>query len=272
MTAKLVAEITAAGAPATGFVNERKLYDVAGQVDEHIDVLRIWTEAGLELGNHTFSHPSLNRTALADFKADVLRGETVTRMLDAEQQHPFRYFRHPFLHTGSSLEDKHDFEAFLTAHGYTIAPVTIENVDWMFAAVYERAVTAGDEERKQRVAAAYLQFTEAQFAFFEDATLKLFGRPIRHVLLLHANELNADYFVAVAGIMAARGYSFVTLEEALRDPAYDHGDLWAGPSGPSWVFRWDHHERTEMDAPGRIDWRAEPTPPDWIQQAYENGG
>ena len=36
MTAKLVAEITAAGAPATGFVNERKLYDVAGQVDEQV--------------------------------------------------------------------------------------------------------------------------------------------------------------------------------------------------------------------------------------------
>ncbi len=272
MTDRLVAEITAAGVPAVGFVNEQKLYNVVGEVDGRIEVLRTWTRAGLELGNHTFSHPSLNTTPLVEFKADVLRGEAVSHMLDDERQLPFRYFRHPFLRTGSSLEDRHDFEAFLAAHGYTVAPVTIETVDWMFAAVYERAVTAGDEARRQQVAAAYLQFTEAQFAYFEDATLELFDRPIPHVLLLHANELNADYFAAVVGIMEARGYAFVTLEEALHDPAYDHDDVWSGGAGPSWVFRWDHYERTEMGASRRTAWRAEPAPPDGIQQAYETGG
>ena len=50
------------GIPAIGFVNENKLH-----VDESVDAARVrllelWLDAGLELGNHTFSHPDLHRS------------------------------------------------------------------------------------------------------------------------------------------------------------------------------------------------------------------
>jgi hypothetical protein len=43
--------------------------------------LNLWLENGLELGNHTFAHTSLNRVPLQTWQEDVERGETVTRML-----------------------------------------------------------------------------------------------------------------------------------------------------------------------------------------------
>ena len=43
-----------------GFVNEKKLYK-PGEVDERIKALQMWLDSGFELGNHTFSHMSLNQ-------------------------------------------------------------------------------------------------------------------------------------------------------------------------------------------------------------------
>ena len=49
------------GMPAVGFVNESKLYR-EGQVDARIALLRAWRDGGVELGNHTLSHPSSKDT------------------------------------------------------------------------------------------------------------------------------------------------------------------------------------------------------------------
>jgi len=86
--------------PAIGFVNERKLQP-GGSVDpRRVALLQQWLDAGLELGNHTFSHTDLHRASVQVFQRDVLEGEKVTRRLLAAKGNTPRYFRHPFLHTG----------------------------------------------------------------------------------------------------------------------------------------------------------------------------
>ncbi len=100
---KLVESIIRHKIPAVGFVNERRLY-VRGETDARIALLRMWLDAGLELGNHTFSHLQIDHSSLADYKEDVIRGETVTRMLLGEKGMKLRYFRHPQLRTGPTLE------------------------------------------------------------------------------------------------------------------------------------------------------------------------
>jgi len=77
---KLVEGITRHNIPAVGFVNESKLY-APGETDMRVALLRMWLDAGLELGNHTFSHIQIDRSSLADYQEDVIRGETVTRLL-----------------------------------------------------------------------------------------------------------------------------------------------------------------------------------------------
>ena len=90
--------------PAIGFVNEGKLYPAGELVSERVGMLRAWTESGFELGNHSYSHPDINTTPLGEYQADVLAGERVTReLLSAVGREP-RFFRHPFLHAGTSLE------------------------------------------------------------------------------------------------------------------------------------------------------------------------
>lgn len=238
ITKKLLASITANKIPAIGFVNENKLYG-DGQLDAaRVALLQQWLDSGLELGNHTFSHPDLHRTPLDAFKANVVRGEEMTSRLLRQKGMRLRYFRHPFLHTGADLETKRKFEEFLQTRGYRVAPVTVDNSEWIFAAAYARAAERGDKEMMRRVAAAYVPYMESMFDYYERQSIALFGREIKHVLLLHANALNADYFGELAQMMKRRGYNFITLDEALVDKAYASPDSYTGRGGITWLHRW----------------------------------
>jgi peptidoglycan/xylan/chitin deacetylase (PgdA/CDA1 family) len=84
LTRTLLDAVRRHGIPAIGFVNEGRLFVDGGEADDvagRTGLLPMWLDAGLELGNHTFSHRDLNTMQLAAFQADVLRGETVTRAL-----------------------------------------------------------------------------------------------------------------------------------------------------------------------------------------------
>jgi len=113
MTTKLLAILKQQNIPAVGFVNEQKVYKW-GEVDERIRALSMWLDAGFELGNHTFSHPSLNQVGIQEFEDNVIQGESVLRLLLAQHKMKLRYFRHPYLDTGRDLRTKLDVDAFLT--------------------------------------------------------------------------------------------------------------------------------------------------------------
>jgi peptidoglycan/xylan/chitin deacetylase (PgdA/CDA1 family) len=263
MTDKLTAVIQARHIPVVGLVNERQLY-VPGEMDARVALLNMWLERGAELGNHTFSHPSLNKIPLEDFEDDLIRGENVTRMLLARRGMKLRYFRYPFLHTGPTLEVKRDFEEFLGRHHYTNAPVTLENSDWLFSALYTKAKLGSDKEMAARISAAYLAYTVKQFDFLEKLAAEVLGYEPRQVMLLHANWLNADHLNEILDIMQKRGYRFVTLERALGDKAYTLPDTYTGPMGANWIERWANSKGMGM----RV--KDEPDPPEFIMKMYKD--
>ena len=238
ITIKLLTTMTRNKIPVVGFVNESKLYRDNKLDPKRVALLRQWLDAGLELGNHTFSHRSLHSIPLAEYESDVLRGEKVLRQLTTAKHAKLRYFRHPFLHTGRSLELRQEFESFLHTHGYTIAPVTIDNSEWIFARAYDNARDANDRAAMEQIAEAYVPYMEAYVAHFENLSEKLFGRDIKQVLLLHANSINADHFGDLVAMLKSRGYEFITLAEALTDSAYQSPDTTIGAWGISWIDRW----------------------------------
>jgi peptidoglycan/xylan/chitin deacetylase (PgdA/CDA1 family) len=236
MNRKLVRGVVAHRIPALGFVVEGRLCE--RRRDALPDLLSIWLDAGLELGNHSFSHFDLNTSPLAMYQADVIRGEATTRRLLKQRGKRLTYFRHPFLHAGKDLATKTAFERFLAERGYRIAPVTIDNQEWVFAEVYGMAKERGDSATARLVADAYLSYMDEVFDFFEKLSVTVAGYEIRQVLLLHVNPLNADHFDALVRMMQRRGYAFISLDRALEDPAYRLPDSYAGPKGLSWLHRW----------------------------------
>lgn len=239
LSATLLHRLVESGVPAVGFVNEGKLHASDGPDPEGVGILEDWLAAGMELGNHSYSHASLNRMPLADFEQDVVRGEVVTKRLMAAQGKSLRYFRHPFLHVGANAGVRADFEKFLAGRGYVVAPVTINSAEWTFAAAYDRAARQGDKEAMRQVAEAYVPYMEQAFANVEQRSIDLFGYEIKQVLLLHANALNAECMGELAAMLRRRGYAFVTLDEALQDRAFATHNAYAGSEGISWLEQWE---------------------------------
>ena len=253
---RLVATLDRAGAHATGFVNEDKLRGS----DDRVALLELWLDRGLDLGNHTWGHPDLHRIPLAEYQAAVLRGERVTRELMARRGRAPRFFRHTFLHTGRDTATRNDFERFLGEHGYRVAPVTIDNYDYVWARAYDRALTEADTARASRVAREYVAYMDTVFGFYEAQSRALFGREPSQVLLLHVNRLNADHMDALLAMMRRRGYGVVTLEQALQDPLYESPDQYTGPAGITWLQRWAITRGASGSA-----FAGEPAVPDWVE-------
>jgi peptidoglycan/xylan/chitin deacetylase (PgdA/CDA1 family) len=266
LTDKLLRAIAAHRVPVVAFVNESKLAAADGSVDpDRVALLRRWLDAGIELGNHTYAHLDFHTTPLDAFEADVVKGEATTRRLMEERGRTLRFFRHPFLHTGRDLEVRARFERFLADRHYRIAPVTIDNDEYIFAGAYDRASARGARDVAGRVADAYVPYMESKVAYFEGNEQELFGRPIRHVLLVHANMLNADRFADLAVMFERRGYRFITLDRALEDPAYRSEDTYAGVGGITWLHRWALTKKMpktffagEPDVPGFVADNARP--------------
>jgi acetyl esterase/lipase/peptidoglycan/xylan/chitin deacetylase (PgdA/CDA1 family) len=256
MTDKILAAINKHQVPAVGFVNESLLH-VPGETDARVAILKAWSDGGVELGNHTFSHLGFKDASLNEYQDDFLRGEVVTRWLLKQKGQKIRYFRHPFLQMGPTREIEQSFESFITDRGYKIAPVTVDVMDWMILSAYANARTQGDSEMMKRVSDEYLKFAERKFEFCEQVANGLFGRQIKHILLLHANELTADNLDGLATMLKNRGYRFISMEQALKDPVYQAPDKYIATS--DWLSHWGFSKGKKFDPP---------MPPDFIQKPY----
>lgn len=261
ITEGVLAALRSHGASAVGFVNESKL-EPAGERAARLALLQAWVEGGHDLGNHTYSHPDLQRTPLDEYERDVLRGEPGIRELLAERGRVPRFFRHPFTHTGPTREMRRAFEGFLKQHGYAVAPFSIENADYVFDLVRRSAASRGDDGTVARLRAAYVEHTIAVTEHMERLSRETFGREVPQVLLVHANGTNADALDEVMERLAGRGYRFVTLDAALADDAWRTPDEYVGSQGPSWLHRF----RVAKGLPVRLD--LEPDPPKWVLDLY----
>jgi len=248
--------------PAVGFVNEGKL-QVGGARDAgRVGLLQQWIEAGQDLGNHGYAHLDLHVVPVEQFTADIARGEPITSELLKKAGRQPRFFRHPFLHTGRSPEARATVQSFLDARGLRVAPVSIDNYDYVFAAAFDRAAQANDGAAVARIAAAYIDYMLAVTAFYEDQALKIVGREMRQILLIHASGLNARTFDELAGRFAARGYRFIPLERALEDTAYSSRDEYYGSAGVTWLHRWALTRKMPSST-----FQGEPPVPDWVSKA-----
>lgn len=204
--------------PAMMFVNERQL-NRDGQRDARAALLRHWLDAGLELGNHTYSHPQLAEIGLTGFLDDIVKGEVITRPLLEARRQKLGWFRYPFLATGAGGQAA-TIEAFLDERGYRIAPVTVDYADYMHSGIYVRHLRAGDTARAEEQVETMLQMLDEAFGRAEERSQAVLGYELPQILLIHCNELNARTLRRTLQRIRARGYTFVTLDEAMADPAY----------------------------------------------------
>jgi len=238
LTDSLLNKIRQFNIPAIGFSNESKLYDSNGLIEKRVTALKKWIHSGLELGNHTFSHKSLNKISLEEFKEEVIKGEPVLKKITSENGLKLRYFRYPFLQMGLSVGKKDSAISILHNLGYEVAPVTIDNSDYIFAKAYFNAIKNSDDSLKKKIVETYIPYMLSCIEYYKDQSIKLLGYEVKQILLLHANRLNAETFEMLAKGISNKGYKFISMEEALKDKAYLSEDRFIKSGGISSIHRW----------------------------------
>lgn len=214
-----------------------------------------WQAAGALIGNHSATHPDYNTTPIAAYIANIDRAQA---LIDAAVATDERWFRAPQLHTGDTPDKKRALSAYLTEHRYRVAPVTVDNQEWVYAAVYADARARGDRALAERVVDAYIEHLAESMAYYERLSIAVFGREIPQILLLHANLLNAEHLVRVLTMLEDRGYAFVGMPDALRDAAYAREDTYVGERGLSWLQRWARADGVAIPPePREVAWIAD---------------
>jgi peptidoglycan-N-acetylglucosamine deacetylase len=207
-----------------GFVN-------GGQIREnpdHMDILRMWVEAGLRVGNHTFAHPNLNRVSAADYIGDIERNEVML----VEVAGPLwgRVFRYPYLHEGDTLQKRRAVRRWLAAQGYQIAQVTVYFDDWAWNDAYARCVGRPDPGAIQWLKQSFLQSAMQRLAWSEAVSKAVLGQHIKQILLLHLGAFDAVMLDELLAAYRQAGVTMIGLTEAMADSVYrlDPDIVWDG--------------------------------------------
>jgi peptidoglycan-N-acetylglucosamine deacetylase len=207
-----------------GFVNGGQIRDNP----DHMDILRMWVEAGLSVGNHTFAHPNLNRVSAADYIGDIERNEAML----VEVAGPLwgRVFRYPYLREGDTLQKRRAVRRWLAAHGYQIAQVTVYFDDWGWNDAYARCVGRPDPGAIQWLKQSFLQSAVQRLAWSEAVAKAMLGRQIKHILLLHLGAFDAVMLEELLAAYRQTGVTMIGLTEAMTDSAYklDPDIVWDG--------------------------------------------
>ncbi len=181
-------------------------------------MLKDWRDAGLLLGNHTWSHMNLNQHSLAEWEADTLKNEALLKSyMGSEDWHWLRY---PNLAEGDTTQKREGARKFLAEHGYKIAGVTMSFGDYLYNAPYARCVAKNDAASVAQLEASYLAAADATIDYTRAMSKALYGRDIPYVLLMHVGALDARMLPRLLKLYRDKGFTFISLQDAEKDPFY----------------------------------------------------
>jgi peptidoglycan-N-acetylglucosamine deacetylase len=215
IAADLAAEMKANHLGGTyGFVNGSKLEnDPDAQ-----QALRVWVNAGMNIGSHTWSHMSVTSNSAEAFEEDIAKNEPA--LSEYARGRDWHWFRYPFLWEGDTLEKRRAIRSYLQARGYRVAQVSLDFEDYAWNDAYTRCSAKQDgasiawlKQSYLDTAAEYIQLgrREQQIAFCHE---------IPNVILLHATAFTTRMLPQLLDLMRTQGFRFASLQDVEKDSAY----------------------------------------------------
>jgi peptidoglycan/xylan/chitin deacetylase (PgdA/CDA1 family) len=183
------------------------------------DVLDEWVAAGHHVGNHTHNHPVLTDIGAGRYCWEIDKAdEALDRWISKA---PAKVFRYTLCHWGDTEQKRARVAGHLRSRGYAAADVTTWWYEWLWNRAWRYALDRGDHTAMARLESDFIEATVAQVRYDHETMFAHFGRDVPGIALGHT----VPFFAAVADRLFERlvreGVSFVSLEDAMSDPAYD---------------------------------------------------
>ncbi|MCA1623609.1 MAG: polysaccharide deacetylase family protein, partial [Acidobacteria bacterium] len=162
----LIAKLAQYKIPAIGFVQGSMISDGEKLYPVRANIVRLWRDAGLEVGIGGYKHIWFYDTPYDDYIANTEKNEKIVRQILAEKNLPLRYFSYPFLNTGKAAEDKTQFENWLTERGLRSVKYTFDNQEWMYSYAYDAARKDNDVNTMNEIRAEFIDYMTKMLAHF----------------------------------------------------------------------------------------------------------
>ena len=212
--------------PVYGFINGGR----GAEDPDSLSVLRAWRKAGQPLGNHTWMHLDLNKETPEEFAADVLKNEPLLGTLMGKTD--WHWLRYPYLHEGDTVEKRRAVRAWLSAHSYKIAEVSMDFEDYLWNEPYARCMAKHDSASIAKLHDSYLAVAEQYYGVSRELSQLVYGRDLKYVLLMHVGAFDARMLPELLAMYRSKGVRFVGLPEAMSDRAYqDDPDIGEATGG-----------------------------------------
>jgi peptidoglycan/xylan/chitin deacetylase (PgdA/CDA1 family) len=211
--------------PIYGFVNGFRV----ARYPYQIHILEAWRAAGNPLGNHTWSHPEFDKLTVAQYEANILRNEPLLRKVSPHSD--WHWFRFPYLEEGNTVERREQLRAWLAQHGYRIAEVSMDFQDYNWNDPYARCAAKHDDAAIDSLHASYLDAADESIRVYRQIAQRLYHRDVPYVLLLHVGAFDARMLPELIALFRSRGFTFVTLQQAMADPIYSIDPRVPSPDG-----------------------------------------
>jgi peptidoglycan/xylan/chitin deacetylase (PgdA/CDA1 family) len=209
-----------------GFINGGR----GAEDPDSLAVLQAWRKAEQPLANHTWTHLDLNKATPEEFAGDVLKNEPLLGSLMGKTD--WHWLRYPYLHEGETVEKRRAVRAWLSAHHYKIAEVSMDFEDYLWNAPYARCVARHDEASIAKLHDSYLAVADQYYGVARELSRLVYGRDVKYVLLMHVGAFDARMLPDLLALYRAKGMRFVSLPEALADRAYqDDPDIGEATGG-----------------------------------------
>ncbi len=197
-----------------GFINAKKL---EGDRDG-AEALKLWASSE-PVGNHTYSHMDLEQNTVEAYEHDIEENEPALELLDAKDN--WHWLRYPYLHEGDTVEKRRAIRAYLKAHNYRIAQVTLDWEDYLWNFAYPRCATKNDQKAIGWLRSSYLNTASEFLDLGREQAKLIYGHDINYVLLMHLGSFSSTILPDAIELLKKKGFKLVTLEEAESDPVYD---------------------------------------------------
>jgi peptidoglycan/xylan/chitin deacetylase (PgdA/CDA1 family) len=215
--------------PVYGFINGGR----GGEDPSWLSVLKAWRGAGQPLGNHTWAHLDLNKESPEEFEAEVSKNEPLLKELMGKED--WHWLRYPYLHEGDTVEKRRAVRAWLFAHGYKIAEVSMDFEDYLWNEPYARCVAKHDEKSIQKLHDSYLAVADQYYGEFRQLSQLVYGRDVKYVLLMHVGAFDARMLPELLKLYRAKGTKFISLPDAMSDPVYKDDPDVGEPAGGAFL-------------------------------------
>lgn len=175
--------------------------------------LEMYDNAGHVIANHTHTHQWYTDIGIDNYITDFKRADTLLHKFKNFR----KWFRYPFLDEGRTKEDRDKLRAALISENYFNGYVTVDDYDWYIDNQFQNALKNGEKVDLEKLGEFYIDHIYQHILFYDNMSKVNLGRSVKHVLLLHENDLAALFIDDLVSFLRKKNCQIISPEEAYKD-------------------------------------------------------